>query len=408
MPVKSLVFDVLARAPLPDPMMNAAQVSSLGGRRRLGRVLSEMHCELRGGVETPGRAALAVGLGIAIGCLPLYGAHLLLCLAAARATRISPVKMYLAAHVNNPFTAPWLLFLEFSIGRWLITGSWPGLSIAEFHSGGLWGLGRDLMVGSLVVGAIAGAALALVAYVISLRWMDSSFLMKLREDTGKRYVSAGAFHWEFVRGKLRYDPLYVDLLARGVLPREGRVLDLGCGRGILMALLRTAQRFHENGEWPPKWPPPPTKLELIGVENRETMAEVARSALKHEARIEVGDLATFEPPACTAILMLDVLHYLSAETQETLIRRASEALEPGGTLLIREPDAARKGRFAFTRFGERLGATVKGNWRQRFHYRTLVQWRDLLERYALRSTTLPMWEGTPHANMLIRANKREA
>ena len=77
-------------------------VQVLGHRRRLGRVLSEMHCELRGGVETPGRAALAVGLGTAIGCLPLYGAHLILCLAAARAFRISPVKTYLAAHVNNP------------------------------------------------------------------------------------------------------------------------------------------------------------------------------------------------------------------------------------------------------------------------------------------------------------------
>ena len=71
------------------------------------------------------------------------------------------------------------------------------------------------------------------------------------------------------------------------------------------------------------------------------------------------------------------------------------------------PDAARMGRFAFTRFGERLAATARGNWRQKFHYRTLAEWCDLLERYALRSTNLPMWEGNPHANMLIRAKKLE-
>jgi hypothetical protein len=33
----------------------------------------------------------------------------------------------------------------------------------------------------------------------------------------------------FVRGKLRYDPVYFALLTQGLLPAKGSLLDLGCG-----------------------------------------------------------------------------------------------------------------------------------------------------------------------------------
>ena len=56
------------------------------------------------------------------------------------------------------------------------------------------------------------------------------------ESTSQRYMASGVFSWEFVRGKLRHDPLYYGVLRAGILPNQGQLVDLGCGRGIFLAL----------------------------------------------------------------------------------------------------------------------------------------------------------------------------
>ena len=328
-----------------------------------------------------------------------------MCVGVARLFRLNIVTTYLAAHINNPLTAPFLLYAEFGIGRWLLTGVWPLLSITELRSLTVLGLGRDLILGGLVVGALTGAALGLVAYTISARWRVSSVVDQLREATSRRYVEAGLFNWEFVHGKLKHDPMYVEILRSGILPREGVVLDLGCGRGILLTLIETARTLYRKGAWERSWPPPPVDVELRGVEGRASMASVAQTAIGNAGRIETVDLGDYAPPSSRAILLLDVLHYLSAQQQEDLIRRSCEALEPGGILVLREPGTPPGMRFALTRFGERLCAMLRSDWGQRFSYRSAGEWRQLLERYGLTTRECPLWKGTPFSNVLIEANK---
>jgi hypothetical protein len=81
------------------------------------------------------------------------------------------------------------------------------------------------------------------------------------------------------------------------------------------------------------------------------------------------------------------------------------ALEPGGTLLLRDADAAGGGRFWATRAQERLAALARGDFRQRFRYRSAREWRGMLESRGLVTETAPLSEGTPYANVLVVGRK---
>ena len=58
------------------------------------------------------------------------------------------------------------------------------------------------------------------------------------------YRPAGAFAWRFARGKLAADPVFPALLAQGLLAGRTRILDLGCGQGLLAAWLLAAHACH--------------------------------------------------------------------------------------------------------------------------------------------------------------------
>ncbi len=233
----------------------------------------------------------------------------------------------------------------------------------------------------------------------------TSFEEHLLAAVSRRYRASGRSHRHFARGKLRYDPMYWAILRSRVLPREGRLLDIGCGRGILLALLDAARNLDETVPVPPGWRPPGGRLELSGIELRESMAAVARQALGDVASIEVGSATARTLPRARAILLLDVLHYLPAAEQEVLLVRVAEALEPAGMLLLREADAALGPRFLLTRAAERFCALARGHWRQGFHFRSVGEWQRLLEAADLTVTTRPMWAGTPYANRLLEARK---
>lgn len=227
---------------------------------------------------------------------------------------------------------------------------------------------------------------------------------RLHQATSRRYLASGRSHCHFVWCKLRFDPLYRALLRSGTAARGGRLLDVGCGRGISLALLDTARRAALAAA-PAPWPSPAEDLELWGIELHEQVAAVARRALGGAAQILAGDAADQPLPAARTILLLDVLHYLSARDQERLLERAVEALEPGGVLIIREADAGLDLRFTLTRWAERLCALGRGHWRQQFCYRSAGEWRRLAEDAGTSVEESPMWAGTPFGNRLLQIRK---
>jgi uncharacterized protein (DUF2062 family)/2-polyprenyl-3-methyl-5-hydroxy-6-metoxy-1,4-benzoquinol methylase len=391
-----------------DPRSPTGPASPRWTRQRLHGHLRELHRTLRTEGDTPPRQAAAVALGAFIGCTPIYGTHLLLCLPLARLLRLNRLLTYLAAHINNPLTAPWLLAFSYGLGHRFFAGAWPPLSFQSLVDQGAMAFGRDLLVGSLILGSVLAPLLGLAAYVIARRRERDPAWSALVEATALRYGQGSPFDWEFVRGKLRGDPVYRALLDRLAGFRGGRLVDLGCGRGIALALLHTARARAGTATG---------DLELIGIEGRPRIAGIADAALQGVARIEVADLAAYEPPPADRVLLIDVLHYLDAEAQESLVRRVLRTLAPGGAVYLREADKGSGMRFVMTRAGERLASLLRGRVRQRFHYRSAAEWMRLFETAGetgegraaggLRVSCVPAREGTPFGNVLIEAARPE-
>lgn len=216
----------------------------------------------------------------------------------------------------------------------------------------------------------------------------------LVERAAERYRASGRFSWNFARGKLRGDPLFRNV-SPYILPlTSGRVLDLGCGRGLLFAWL--AASYDGAIE---------SKLELHGVELHRGHAEIAQRALAGIATIDCGDIRHANLPTAAVIAIGDVLLYLAAAEQERVLEKVMHALIPGGVLLLREADAAGGLRFHVTEWAERLVGALHGRPFQKLHYRPAEEWRAVLGRLGLEVTAEPMWQGTPFGNVLYVARK---
>ncbi|HEV8647142.1 MAG TPA: class I SAM-dependent methyltransferase [Burkholderiales bacterium] len=225
----------------------------------------------------------------------------------------------------------------------------------------------------------------------------------LLRSAARPYLAAGLYPYFFARGKLAYDPVFVSLLRRSGIPDGARILDLGCGQGLLAAVLIAARRQYEAGAWPAGWPAPPATTQLYGIELQERAASWARIALAGGASIQTGDLRHAVLPDADAIFILDVLHYLEPEAQRRVLDQAAHALRAGGTLFMRIADIAAGLRFGFTRVADRFSAIMRAQRLPLHHHRSLADWIAMLHSFGFVVEAEPMSAGTPFANMLLTA-----
>jgi uncharacterized protein (DUF2062 family)/protein-L-isoaspartate O-methyltransferase len=356
----------------------------------------------------PAREAAAIGVGVFIGCLPLYGFHLLLCWIVGTLAGLNRLKIYLAANISNPLMAPWLLFIELQIGAWLRRGRFQSITITAIKEAGAVTFGADLLVGGFCLGAVLAVAASSATYFTLRSSPADAWFMELVRRAADRYVGTSVTAWEFARGKLRGDPLYRAALSGALLPSGGTLVDVGCGQGLTLALLAEAKDAVAAGTWPSAEPAPPVFDRMIGIELRARTAALARKALKDAADIVHGDARTVSAARARAILLFDVLHMIGPREQDALVSALVASLEPGGVLLVREADKAAGWRFSMVRLGNRLKALTFGSWRQEFHFRTRAEWLEFFVRHGLDAGVQQADEGTPFANLLFRLTVKPA
>jgi len=225
----------------------------------------------------------------------------------------------------------------------------------------------------------------------------------LLKTAARPYLAAGLYPYFFARGKLGYDPVYLSLLRRGGIADGARILDLGCGQGLLAAVLIAARRQYEAGAWPMGWPAPPSRTQLYGIELQERPANWARIALAGGASVQTGDLRHAVLPDADAVFILDVLHYLEPEAQQRVLEQVAHALRAGGTLFMRVADIAAGLRFGFTRVADRFSAIMRGQRVPPHHHRSLADWTAVLHSFGFAVVAEPMSAGTPFVNVLLTA-----
>ncbi len=196
------------------------------------------------------------------------------------------------------------------------------------------------------------------------------------------------------------------LLSPPLLPDRARILDLGCGGGLLAAWLRAADARHARGDWPVD-APPPRPASYVGIELMPRDVALARLATRGwaGARIEQGDLRDARLPDSDVVLLLDVLHYLDPASQEALLARVARALSPGGLLVLRVADGGAGPRYRFGMAVDRLVCRLRGLALPALYGRPLSDWLALLEQMGFIVEARAMSEGTPFANVLLVAHR---
>ena len=126
----------------------------------------------------PARLAVAVFVGVTIGCEPIYGLHTVLCLLIAQAFKLNKAATVGAAYISNPIMAPPLVAAGIVVGEWVRFGTLRPLDLhqAEHFLSGLSmfaGQVPDLwlscLVGDTLIALVLAPILALVAYRVASR-----------------------------------------------------------------------------------------------------------------------------------------------------------------------------------------------------------------------------------------------
>ncbi|MEO8278605.1 MAG: class I SAM-dependent methyltransferase [Ideonella sp.] len=224
-----------------------------------------------------------------------------------------------------------------------------------------------------------------------------------------RYRNCGRFARSFASGKLAWDPVFRHLLEHGYISAGSRVLDIGCGQGLLASLLAGAEEAYRHAGWPAEWPQAPIDCRYHGLELMQRDVERANRALavfRNRFRIDCADMVAAELPACDVVVILDVLHYVTPPNQQAVLARAHQHLAAGGRLLLRIGDMADRRGFAASQWADRIITAVRGHRVAPTFCRPLDEWTALLEAIGFTHVrSIPMSRGTPFANVLLVADK---
>lgn len=234
------------------------------------------------------------------------------------------------------------------------------------------------------------------------------FLTNLIDRAAAPYRSAGQYAWRFARGKLGGDPAFRALLARGLLAGRGRVLDIGCGQGLLTSWLLAAGELARQGHWPTGWPAAPAPTSVRGIELMLHDVRRAEQALRGavqggQACFVAADMCSADFGQADAVVILDVLHYVPIAAQDDVLRRVRLALAPGGVLLLRVGDAAAGLPFRISNWVDFVVTTLRGHRLTQLYCRPLAEWQRVLVSLGFSVEAQPMSQGTPFANVMLVA-----
>ena len=262
----------------------------------------------------------------------------------------------------------WLGFAFLGRAPWRFEALLSALSLAQILPLALWHARRHhrrwpglLLIAGAVVPALAltdafaaigGAAMAacLAVVVCTPRPLAASARSGLADADSalaraRRACQLLPPYWRhYGTAKLRYDPVYRQL-AGHPLP-WGRVLDAGCGPGLVAAL--AAARAEPA---------------YCGIDLDDTKLEAAADLLEQLSQPLGGDwrllrarLPLPQLPAARfdTAMLIDVLHYWPAAEQAALLRQLHGALERGGLLFLRDGLADADGGTGAVGLGERF------------------------------------------------------
>lgn len=114
------------------------------------------------------------------------------------------------------------------------------------------------------------------------------------------------------------------------LPNHGKIVDLGCGQGIIAKYI--AQNKNRT---------------VIGVDLNAKRLEKSKLA---NLRFELADIRDYNLKGADAVILSDVLHHISFTDQDWVLENIKKSLKRQGLLIIKEIDTGEFVRSKLSRF----------------------------------------------------------
>jgi len=171
-----------------------------------------------------------------------------------------------------------------------------------------------------------------------------------------------------------------------LVPREGPILDLGCGAGLFAHYL--ALRSPARRVW--------------GIDRDPAKLALARRLGRGQPNLAFtcGDVRRALLPPARAITLVDVLHHVTGpQHQSELVRACYQALAPGGLLLVKDIAERPRWKFAWNYMHDTLLSSGG------LCFRSQRAMLDLLTGAGFLVRCLPMLSPGPYPHVLYLATR---
>jgi SAM-dependent methyltransferase len=208
-------------------------------------------------------------------------------------------------------------------------------------------------------------------------------------DIYRAFAGHGLLTQVYLRVKLRICPVR---RVETYLPPAGRVLDLGCGNGLMAALFMLGS----------------SRRRVTGFDLDPGKVRAARrlKARWPSLEFEVADLAARRFPACESAVLVDVLYLIPRPKQDAILAECYRALRPGGLLLLKEMDTRPRWKYAWNYFQETLAVKVLGfTLGGRFYFRPRADCFRTLEGLGFRVRVVRLDRGYAYPHILYLCRK---
>lgn len=171
------------------------------------------------------------------------------------------------------------------------------------------------------------------------------------------------------------------------VPKERNILDLGCGSGIFAYILYLGSPDRE----------------VLGVDISSKRIEVAKAYLNKYPQIKfiVGDVNSVSFEDFGIITLIDLLHHMPFEEQESLLLKVYKKLYSGGLLLIKDLEKYPYWKYVFHYIQDSI--SYKGG---KLYFRSRGEMVNLLNDIGFQTETISMASGYPHPHVLYRCIKK--
>ena len=165
-----------------------------------------------------------------------------------------------------------------------------------------------------------------------------------RNQLIKNYIYKGPVLEWYLKVKLRMENNYE--LFNSIIPRSGKIYDIGCGYGYLSYLLHFVS----------------DERIVTGIDYDSEKINVANNCPSKNEKVNFvcDDITKYAFEPADVFLLSDVLHYFPKEDQESLIKNCVENLNDNGMIVIRDANTNLKNRHKGTAFSEFMSTKIVG------------------------------------------------